>query len=480
MTLIERSLPFNIEAEQAVLGSLLINPESIAQIINFLSSEDFYREAHCIIYTAIVSLHNNHIPADILTLTDFLEGEQKLDQAGKTSYLLSLVNIVPTSGNIAFYAQIVLRTAVRRRLIGIGSEIVTIAFQDDAEDIGVVLDRAEHLMFEVTRQHRTSPSSSAHIGELIARYANLVEDLHLHHKSGLLGIATGFQDLDFMLKGFQRSDCLILAARPAVGKTSLALNIAYNVGISHRNNVGIFSLEMSKDQLTKRLLSIASGVDQQRINTGSFDHEEWERIVKAMGEVSEAGIWIDDTPGLSLMQLRSKARQWVLEHKIDFIIIDYLQLIHMTSDDKRYDNRVNEVGAISRGLKELARELNIPVLVLAQLSRAVETRQSKVPMLSDLRESGSIEADADIVMFIYRDDVYNMESERPNTADIIIAKHRNGPVGQITLYFDKHLTRFRDFQDWDEAQQLVDSIQRSNKQQYSEDLDAYDENEMYE
>ena len=318
------------------------------------------------------------------------------------------------------------------------------AYDDLEEDAALTLERAEQIIFEISQRYSSSTATASHVRELLAAYMDRLDQLH-EHRGTILGVPTGFADLDRLLGGLQRSDLILLAGRPGLGKTGLALSIAYQAASRYQRKVGIFSLEMSKEQLIQRLLAIGSGVDQQRLRTGWIEDNEWERVTATMGTLSEADIWIDDTSTISTIQLRSKARRWILEHGLDLIVVDYLQLMQASSSDGRSrENRVQEVSAISRALKGLARELNIPVLALAQLSRAVENRASKVPQLSDLRESGSLEADSDVVLFIYRDDAYNPASERPNTADIIIAKHRNGPVGEVCLAFDKPQARFRD------------------------------------
>jgi replicative DNA helicase len=440
----ERSLPQNIDAECGVLGSLLIDPEAVVLVASFLSSEDFYRDAHRTLYEVIIQLHEHRIPADYITVCDMLEQQNKLEDMGGASYITSLINCVPTSGNVEYYGYIVSRTALLRRLIAAGGQIVTQAYEDDEQSAALTLERAEQIIFEISQRHNSSIGNSSHVRDLLATYIERLDQTHAQ-RGTVVGVPTGFTDLDRLLGGLQRSDFLVLAGRPGTGKSSLALSIAHNAARLHRRKVGFFSLEMSKEQIIQRLLAMDSGVDQQRLRTGWVEDDEWERIMASTAAIAETDIWIDDTSSISTIQLRSKARRWILEHGIDLIIIDYLQLLQAsTSNRQRFENRTQEVGMISRSLKGLARELNIPILALAQLSRAVESRSSKIPQLSDLRESGSIEADADVVMFIYRDDVYNPASERPNTADIIIAKHRNGPVGEVTLAFDKSQTRFRD------------------------------------
>jgi len=438
---VEKLLPQNIEAECGVLGSIIIDPEAIVQVSDFLRADDFYRDAHRTIYEVILQLYEEHEPADFITICDELERRNKLEEVGGASYITSLVNQVPTSGNVEFYARIVERTAILRHLIHAAGQIAAIAYEEGDADIA--LDKAEQLIFNISQRH--ARSDFAHMRDILAEYMNKLDQLH-ERRGTIVGVPTGFTDLDRLTGGLQKSDLIVLAARPGIGKTSLALSIAHNSALKYQNSIAVFSLEMSKDQLAQRLLSMDAGIDQQRLRTGRIEDDEWDRIVYAMDTLSEANIWIDDTAGISTMEMRSKARRLQAEQGIDLIIVDYLQLMQATIGGKRNENRVQEISEISRSLKGLARELNIPVLALAQLSRAVESRQSKVPQLSDLRESGSIEQDSDIVMFIYRDDIYNQESERKNIADIIIAKHRNGPVGEISLYFQASQTRFRDLE----------------------------------
>ena len=434
----EKLLPQNIEAECGVLGSLIIDPEALDRVIGFLRADDFYRDAHRALYEAILSLNSQGVAADFITLCDTLEQQNKLENVGGASYITSLVNQVPTSGNIVYYGRIVQRTGVLRRLIGGAGKIAALGYE--ADDAVSALEQAERIIFEISQPFLLSTSSDIGMGELIARYMDILDDRYLN-RGRTVGVPTGYRDLDRLIGGLQRSDLDIIAARTSVGKTALAVNIAYNAAMKYRRNVGIFSLEMSKEQLAQRFLALDSGVEQQRLRTGLLQDEDWDPLVVAVDRLAELGIRIDDTAGVSLLQMRSRARRWIVEYGIELLIVDYLQLL--TPDDKRkYENRQAEVSAMSRGLKNLARELNVPVLALAQLSRALESRQSKVPQLSDLRESGSIENDADTVMFIYRDEVYNPQTERPNQADIIVAKQRNGPVGQVTLYFNQTQSRF--------------------------------------
>jgi replicative DNA helicase len=581
---VEKLLPQNIEAECGVLGSIIIDPEAIAQVAEFLQPDDFYRDAHRTIYATIIQLYEQREPADFITICDELESQNKLETVGGASYITSLVNQVPTSANVEYYARIVERTSVLRRLIHAAGQIAALGYEES--DANVAMDKSEQLIFGITqRQTRTGFSP---LKDLLSSYMVKLDNLH-ERRGSIIGVPTGFTDLDRLTGGLQRSDLVILAARPAVGKTSLCLSMAHNSAIRFNQSIAIFSLEMSKEQLVQRLLSMDAGIDQQRLRTGWIEDGEWERVVYAMDTLSQAKIWIDDTAGISTMEMRSKARRLQTEQGIDLIIVDYLQLMQSSVGGKRNDNRVQEVSEISRSLKGLARELNVPVLALAQLSRTVESRQSKVPQLSDLRESGcltgdtmvylpdegiyrpieqlvgqkgfrvlalnqetwklepclvtnafatgckpvyklttklgrmvratanhkfliiqdwkrldelakgdrivasedlaklassdvywdeivaiepdgeaevydltvdqyhnfvasevivhnSIEQDADVVMFIYRDDIYNPDTERKNIADIIIAKHRNGPIGEISLYFQASQTRFRDLE----------------------------------
>lgn len=619
----EKLLPQNIEAECGVLGSIIIDPEAIVQVSDFLQPDDFYRDAHRTIYEVILQLYQSNEPADFITICDELERRNQLEDVGGASYITSLINQVPTSGNVEYYGHIVERTSTLRRLIHAAGKIAAVAYEE--ADADIALDKAEQLIFNISQRHTRSDFSS--MEEILSDYMTKLEQLNAR-RGTIVGVPTGFTDLDRMTGGLQRSDLIILAARPGVGKTSMALSLAHNAALKYKNSVAVFSLEMSKEQLVQRLLSMDAGIDQQRLRTGWIEEEEWERIVYASDQLSEANIWIDDTAGISTMELRSKARRLQAEHGVDLIIVDYLQLMQANASG-RSENRVQEVSEISRNLKGLARELNVPVMALSQLSRSVEGRQSKVPQLSDLRESGcitgesliylpdaetsrpiaelvgqtgfrvlalntqtgqleprevtnafatgrkqvyrlttrlgrtirattnhrfltmhdwqrldelepetpalqlahltgrkmqaasgnvrdstgldkhnlnreraarlavvaapgkvsrlgqgniyweqilsieadgeeevydltvdglhnfvanefilhnSIEQDSDIVLFIYRDDVYNQDSERKNIADLIVAKHRNGPVGEISLYFQPSQTRFRDLE----------------------------------
>ena len=608
---VEKLLPQNIEAEAGVLGSLLIDPGAIVQVADFLRPDDFYREAHREIYRAVLDLYETSDPADLITLTDELQRRGKLDEVGGISYVSSLANQVPTSANVEYYGKIVERTAILRRLISAAGQIAAVAYSEP--DAAIALDEAEKLVFNVSQ--RFTRDDLEPIRETLREYIDKLDQLH-EHRGTIVGVATGFSDLDKMTGGLQKSDLIILAARPAVGKTALALSLAHNSALRFGRKIAVFSLEMSKEQLAARLLSMDAAVDQQKLRTGNINDEEWDRISEAVGRLSEAEIYIDDTPGITMVEMRSKARRLMMEHGFDLLVVDYLQLMQGSGGGRGHENRVMEISEISRGLKGLARELNVPVLALSQLSRAVESRTEKKPQLSDLRESGcltgetpvylpdlgvyrpleqlagqsgfrvlalntatwklepatvsnafatghkpvfrmttrlgrtvratanhkfltfagwrrldelalgmpiaglpasalahtalptiagrsetrttaglvqvaepvaqlaersalwdeivsiepdgkadvydltvdglhnfvaadviahnSIEQDADIVMFIYRDEVYNPDSDRKNIADIIVAKHRNGPIGQVSLYFMAAQTLYRD------------------------------------
>jgi len=441
----ERTLPQSVDAEKGVLGSLIIDPEAISQVADFLRTEDFYRDVHQSIYEAILHLYNRREKADFITICDVLSQRHKLEQVGGESYITSLINHVPTSGNVVYYGRIVERTAILRRLIRASGEIAALAYEAE-DDAGSVVERAEQLIFEISQRANTL-SEDASLSELISAYMVKLEQL-ASQRGQIVGVPTGFRDLDRLTCGFRKSDLIVLAARPAIGKTSCALSIAHQAALKFKQRVGIFSLEMSQEQLVERLMAIETGINLQRLNSGNVEDDEWEKVFKAMSVLSEATIRVDGTSVLSPIKMRSRARRWVQEEGMDLIIVDYMQLMQPNDDTKRkQENRVQVIDEISRNLKLLARELNIPILVLAQLSRAVETRQLKIPQLSDLRESGGIEQNADIVMFIYRDEVYNPETERKGIADIIVAKHRNGPTGNVVLKFEPQTTRFHDLDD---------------------------------
>lgn len=436
----EMMLPQNIEAECGVLGSLIIDPEAYDQVADILSAQDFYREEHRLLYAVITDLNGRRIPADFLTICDELHRQNRMDEIGGAGVVTSLINEVPTSGNALFYAQIVARCARHRRLIHAASQMVALAYAEEEN----AMERAEQLLYGVQTQHTGRDFSSA--GSIVN---DCLTDL-LAIQDGtrtMVGVPTGFSDIDHMLGGMQRSDLLVLAGRPGMGKSALMLSVAYNAVFTSGHRVALFSLEMSKKQLMQRMLSYESHVALYRLRNGYIMDDEWDHLLAARERLSTEALQIDDTGGITLSALRSKARRLKASVGLDLIIVDYLQLIHADAGENRNRNREQEIAEVSKGLKELAKELDIPVLALAQLSRAVEGRASKVPQLSDLRESGSIENDADVVMFVYRDEYYTgQDSERPGTADIIIAKHRNGPVGDATLRFIGEETRFVDIE----------------------------------
>ncbi|PIR73306.1 MAG: replicative DNA helicase [Candidatus Moranbacteria bacterium CG10_big_fil_rev_8_21_14_0_10_35_21] len=432
--------PHNIEAEQSVLGALMLDKDAIIKVADLLKTGDFYKDAHNTIYDAILELYEEREPIDVLSLSNKLEEKKQLERIGGSSYLTDLVNSVPSSSNIAHYAKVVQKKSTLRKLITSASKIVEMGYKE-SEDVEKILDEAEQSLFAVSQKY--IKQDFVPIKNILEAAFNRIDELHKgDHK--LRGTPSGFPDLDNILAGFQKSDLIILAARPSIGKTTLALDLARNIATQEKIPVGIFSLEMSSDQLIDRMLAAQAGVDLWRLRTGRLKSEEgdddFQRIGEAMGVLSEAPIFIDDTGTANIMEIRTMARRLQAEHKVGVIIIDYLQLMEGRSGG---DNRVNEISEISRALKQLARELNIPVIALSQLSRAVESRSPQIPKLSDLRESGSIEQDADIVMFLYREDREKPDTPNKNIVEVHIAKHRNGPVGRISLYFNENSTTFK-------------------------------------
>jgi replicative DNA helicase len=428
--------PQNLDAEKSLLGAVLIDEETLADISEHVTSKDFYDKRHATIYGGMMRLYEHHKPVDLLTLTDQLKKKDELDAIGGSAYLTELTNYVPTAAHAEAYAEMVALKAVRRRLIKASAEISELGYDEDT-NVQELLEKAEAELFSVSDQSLKQDLVS--IESILTESFDRMEELH-RNKGALRGVRTGYRDLDNMTAGLQRSDLIILAARPAMGKTTLVTNLAYNVATVAKQPVLFFSLEMSKEQLVDRMLADASGVDAWNIRTGNLSDEDFSKISEAMGEMAEAPIYIDDTPGLSVLEMRTKARRAAHEAPLGLIIVDYLQL--MSASGRSDGNRVQEVSEISRGLKLIARELNVPVIALSQLSRSVESRSPQIPQLADLRESGSIEQDADIVMFIYREAYYNPETERENITDLIIAKHRNGPVGKVELYFHPERLRF--------------------------------------
>ena len=436
--------PHNIEAEQSVLGSLMLDKDAIIKIADLVRPGDFYKNDHNTIYETMLELYEDREPIDVLSLANRLEEKGKIDAVGGSSYLASLVNLVPSASNVAHYAKLVQKKSLLRRLISAASEIVEMGFNEE-DDVQKVLDDAEQRLFGVSQKYIKQDFVPIH--SILEEAFNRIDELHKSDKH-FRGVPTGFTDLDNMLSGLQNSDLIILAARPSTGKTSFALDIARQVGISAKVPVGIFSLEMSSDQLVDRMISAQSCVDLWRLRTGKLNTEgegnDFQRIGEAIGVLSEAPIFIDDTSSANIMEMRTMARRLQSEHKLGLIIIDYLQL--MEGRSRGGDNRVQEISEISRGLKQLAKELNVPIIALSQLSRAVESRPDGMPKLSDLRDSGSIEQDADIVLFLYREDRVKPDTPNKNIADIIIAKPRNGPVGKVSLYFDENSASFKNLE----------------------------------
>lgn len=430
--------PHNLEAEASLLGSLLIDAEAIVKIADSVSAEDFYDQRHALIYGAIKKIYDKRRPVDILTLSDQLSANSNLEDVGGAGYLAELTNFVPTAAHAEQYAEIVVNKAMRRRLIKAATKISEIGF-DEADNLQGAIEQAESQLFAVSQRHiqQDIVSLEAILGESFDRLDELHKD-----KGRMRGVPTGYKDMDNLLAGLQNSDLIVLAARPSMGKTALALNIAHNVATMSGVPALIFSLEMSKEQLVDRLLAAEAGVDAWNLRTGNLSDSDFEKIGQAMGPLSEAKIYIDDTPSITVSDLRTKARREAHQHELGLIIVDYLQLMSGGSRFGGDANRVQEISEISRGLKGIARELNIPVLALSQLSRSVESRHPQIPQLADLRESGSIEQDADVVAFIYREEYYNPDTDRKNITDIFIKKHRNGPTGGIELYFDREKQRF--------------------------------------
>lgn len=428
--------PQSLDAEMSLLGAVLIDEETLADVSEHVTHKDFYDKRHAVIFTAMMRLYEHHKPVDLLTLTDELKKKDELDTIGGMAYLTELTNYVPTAAHANAYAEIVASKATRRRLIKASADISELGYNEET-NIQELLEKAEAELFSVSDQSLKQDLVS--LESILTDSFDRIEELH-RNKGQIRGVRTGYRDLDNMTAGLQRSDLIILAARPAMGKTTLVTNLAYNVATVAKQAVLFFSLEMSKEQLVDRMLADASGVDAWNIRTGNLSDDDFSKLSEAMGEMAEAPVFIDDTPGLSVLEMRTKARRAAHDHPLGLIIVDYLQL--MQASGRTDGNRVQEVSEISRGLKLIARELNVPVIALSQLSRSVESRSPQVPQLADLRESGSIEQDADIVMFIYREAYYNPETDRENITDLIIAKHRNGPVGRIELYFHPERLRF--------------------------------------
>ncbi len=431
--------PQNTDAEASLLGAILIDSDAIVKIADNVVGDDFYDERHRLIFEAIKVLYEKHSPIDVLTLSDQLKAEGQLEVVGGAAYLTELTNFVPTAAHVEQYAEIVSQKALRRRLIKTSQSIIEMGY-DEARNLRTLIEDAESRLFEVSQRHVKQDVTS--LETILTESFDRLDELH-KDKGKIRGVPTGFKDMDQVLAGLQRSDLFILAARPSMGKTALALNIAHNVALEAELPVLLFSLEMSKEQLVDRMLAMESGVDAWALRTGNLTDSDFEKIGQAMGSLSEAQIFIDDSPGITVSDLRTKARREAHQRPLGLIIVDYLQLMSGGSRFSGEGNRVQEISEISRGLKGIARELNVPLMALSQLSRSVESRSPQIPQLADLRESGSIEQDADVVAFIYREDYYNPETDRKNITDIFIKKHRNGPIGNVELYFDRDKQRFR-------------------------------------
>lgn len=433
--LIKKVQPNNLEAEQSVIGSMILEAEAITTASEILNKDDFYHQQLGILFQAMVDLHNEGKPIDLVTLQNRLKGMDLPPQYCETEFISNLVMAVPTSANVESYAKIVKDKAILRKLIKTTEDISNMCYLGK-ENVNTILDKSEKDIFSIVSKRGSGEFES--IKDIVIRSLESIEAA-AKNKGGVTGVATGFLDLDYKTAGFQRSDLILIAARPSMGKTAFVLNLAEYVAVKSKVATAIFSLEMSKDQLVKRILSMNSRVDAQVIRTGGLNDEEWGALIEGAKSIGESKLLLDDTPSISIGELRSKCRKFKLEHNLGLIIIDYLQLM---TGDKKTDSRQQEVSDISRALKALARELDVPVVALSQLSRQVEQRPDKRPMLSDLRESGAIEQDADVVMFIYRDDYYNKESEEKGVAEIIIGKQRNGPTGTVKLKWQAELTRF--------------------------------------
>ena len=431
----QRIPPQNVEAEQAVLGAMLLSHDAVIVAMERLQSQDFYRDVHRIIFEAMEHLHRENKEIDVITLPDELKRMKKLDDVGGLEYVLNLPNLVGSAANIEYYANIVAEKALARNLISTCTELTTEAY-DGQKETEALLDDAERRILQLSDTKNRGDFAS--VGAVVEVTLDKITKLY-ENKAGLTGLPTGFRDLDRMTSGLQPSDLILVAARPSMGKTAFTLNIAQNVGVRQHKTVAFFSLEMSQEQLVQRLLCQIAHIDSQKLRTGQLNSdEEWTRLTDACDKLYESPIYIDDTPGISVAEMRSKARRLKSEHGLDLIIVDYLQLMQ----GRNAESRQQEISEISRSLKALARELKVPLIALSQLSRSVESRQDKRPMLSDLRESGALEQDADIVSFLYREDDYDKDTENQHITEVILAKHRNGPVGSVKLYFKNEFTLF--------------------------------------
>ncbi|MCQ2358448.1 MAG: replicative DNA helicase [Phascolarctobacterium sp.] len=441
----ERLPPQSIEAEKSVLGAMLIDREAIAKASEILTSDDFYREAHRVIYSGMLELYNRNEAVDFVTLTEILKRDNKLADVGGSAYITALADMVPTAANVKYHAEIVADKSTLRQMVHVATEIAANGYEA-SDDVNVLLDEAESKILAIANKNKRTDFT--HVNDIVNDAIIQIEKL-AQNANGITGIPTDFIDLDRLTSGLHPSDFIILAARPSMGKTALALNIASNVALKAHKKIGgepksvaIFSLEMSKEQLVNRMLCAEGQIDSQRLRVGEMGEDDWARLWQACDSLSKAKLYIDDTPGITAMDMRSRARRLKAEHGLDLIVVDYLQLMQGSGKRNNTGDRQQEVSEISRSLKALARELDVPVIALSQLSRSVEARTVKRPMLSDLRESGSLEQDADIVAFLYREDYYNQDTENKNITELIIAKHRNGAVDTVRLFFQKQFTKF--------------------------------------
>ncbi len=435
-TLIKRILPHSAEAERAVVGSMLMDPDAIITAAEMITGDDFYQKQYGVLFDTIVEMNNRNVPVDLVTLQESLKTKDLPEELSSVEFLGELLDSVPTSVNVRHYAQVVADKSALRRMIRANEEIANMCYLDK-EPVETIMETTEKRIFDLLQ--KKSADDFVPIQDVVLSVINKIE-MAAKHKGTVTGISTGFYDLDYKTSGLQPSDLILVAARPSMGKTAFVLNLAQYICVRNKVPTAIFSLEMSKDQLINRVLSMESKVDSQAMRTGNLNQADWEKLIESAGIISEAPLIIDDTPGISIGELRSKCRKYKLENDLKLVIIDYLQL--MTGGGRGSESRQQEISDISRSLKALARELNAPVIALSQLSRACETRPDHRPMLSDLRESGAIEQDADVVMFIYRDDYYNKDTDKKNISEIIIAKQRNGPIGTVELVWLPNYTKF--------------------------------------
>ena len=456
----DRVPPQNIEAEQSVLGAMLIEKEAIPKVMEILRDTDFYREAHRVIFNAMLELYNKNEAVDMITVTEILKRDNKLEDVGGIAYVTSLANAVPTAANVTYHASIIEEKSILRQLVSVSTQIASMGYEAN-DDVKNIIDSAESKILEISNRKKTADFTP--INEIVLDSFKSIEAL-MGNKNGLTGLPTGFEDLDNLTSGLHGSDFIILAARPSMGKTAFALNVVQNVAIRAAKKVGgapktvaFFSLEMSKEQLVQRMLCAEANIDSQRLRIGELRDEDWAMLINTADTLSSANIYIDDTAGITAMDMRSRARRLKAEHGLDLIVVDYLQLMQGSGKKNNSGDRQQEVSEISRSLKALARELDVPVIALSQLSRSVEARQVKRPMLSDLRESGSLEQDADIVTFLYREDYYKKDPElNDNIVEVIFAKHRSGAVGTVKLAFRKEISRFENLVNVPESAHIPD------------------------